>query len=196
MKTFLKYFAVPLLIGAIAGILYIVDAFVGKLFVEGASFMWVAFVLWTIFYGATLKDRVKGFIGVVIGFVVAVIMMLITGLSGANVLGVSVTGLLGVVLMNFAVMHLGKLGKYWLDSISGVFAGMFITFSGLGVGLNAVSSIGNTFLMLGIIAVYAIFGLVCGYFSVFGTDKINKKLAELEPVVEESKEENKPEENK
>lgn len=43
MKTFLKYFSMPLLIAVVASLLYIVDAFVGGLFIPGKGFMWVAF---------------------------------------------------------------------------------------------------------------------------------------------------------
>ena len=79
MKTFVKYFALPLLIAVIASALCITDAIIGGLFVEGAGFMWVAFVIWTIFYGAKFEDRIRGLIGIVVGFFVAVLMMLVTG---------------------------------------------------------------------------------------------------------------------
>ena len=181
MKVFLKFFAIPLLIGVIATVLYIVDALLAGLFVSGASFMWVAFANWTIFYGAELHERVRGFIGVIIGFVVGVIMMLITGSFTLNIATISISCLIGVLVMNFAVMFLNHTSKFWTNSVTGVFAGIFLTFSGLGQGLSPVASTSEAFLMLGIIAIWTIFGLICGFFSTYCTKKITAKLETLEP---------------
>lgn len=180
MKIFLKYFAVPLLIAVIASILYLVDALIGGLFVSGGSFMWVAFAVWTIFYGAKLKDRIKGLIGIIVGFGCAVIMMAITGAFTLNVFTISISCLIGVFAVNFLVMFMDKGDKIWLSSISGAFAGIFLTFSGFGVGLSPLSSVGNAFLMLGILVVYAILGLVCGFFSILFTAKIKQCLNKLD----------------
>ena len=179
MKTFLKWFAIPLLIAVIASILYIIDSFLGGLFVTGGSFMWVAFAIWTIFYGAKVTDRIKGFIGIMVGFLAGVVMMLITNSFTLNVWTISISCLIGVFLVNFAVMFMDKGGKLWLNSVTGAFAGIFLTFSGLGVGLNPISSVSNAFLMLGILAVYSILGLICGFFSIWVTGKVKNRLEEL-----------------
>lgn len=179
MKIFLKYFAVPLLIAVIASLLYLVDALIGGLFVSGGSFTWVAFAIWTIFYGAKLKDRIKGLIGIVVGFGAAVVMMAITGSFTLNVFTISVSSLIGVFVVNFLVMFMDKGDKIWLSSVTGAFSGIFLTFSGFGVGLSPLSSVGNAFLMLGLLVVYAILGLACGFFSIFFTAKIKKRLSEL-----------------
>ena len=97
----------------------------------------------------------------------AVVMMLITSSFTLNVGTISISCLLGVFLINCAVMYLEKTEKCWTNSISGVFVGIFLTFSNLGVGLNPLTSIGDAALMLGIIVIYAILGLVCGFFSIF-----------------------------
>ncbi len=180
MKVFLKYFATPLLIGVIASILYIVDALLGPVLIEGGSFMWVAFISWTIFFGASIKERIKGFIGIILGFVSAVIMMLITGSFTLNLHTISISCLLGVFLINCAVMFLDKTEKVWLNSITGVFAGIFTTFSGLGIGMSPVASVGEAFLMLGIIALYTVFGMACGFFSIYYIGKIKTALAKYE----------------
>ncbi len=178
MKTFLKWFAIPLLIAVIASVLYIIDALIGGLFVEGGSFMWVAFAIWTIFYGATIKDRIKGFIGVILGFFAGMLMMTITNSFTLNLGTISISCLLGVFLVNGLVMMLDKTEKVWLNSITGVFAGIFLTFSGLGVSLSPLASVCSCFTMLGILAVYTIFGLICGFFSIYGTAKIKNALNE------------------
>lgn len=178
MKTYLKWFAVPLLIAVIASALYLIDAFLGGLFVDGGSFMWVGFAIWTIFYGASIKDRIKGFIGVIIGFLAAMLMMTITNSFDINLSKISISCLLGVFIVNGLVMMLDKTEKLWLNSITGVFAGIFLTFSGLGVGLSPVASVSDCFTMLGILAIYTVFGLVCGFLSIYGTAKIKSAMGE------------------
>ena len=180
MKVFLKYFAIPILIGVVAGLLYIVDALIGGLFVSGGSFMWVAFVFWTVFYSSSVSDRIRGLIGAVVGFLCGVVMMLITNSFTANIGNVSISCLLGVLIVNFLVMFMDKGKKIWLNSLSGAFAGIFLTFSGLGVGLSPIASVNSAFLMLGIILVYGVLGLICGFVSTVYGNKINAKLKTLE----------------
>jgi len=175
MKIFYKWFMIPTTIGLTAGVLYIIDALLAGLFVENASFMWVAFALWTIFYGATIKDRIKGLIGVIVGFIAAIVMMLITSAFNLNIGNISISCLLGVLLINFAVMFLDKAEKVWLNSLSGVFAGIFLTFSGLGVGLSPLNSVNEAFVTLGVIVVWSVLGLICGAISIWATKKANNK---------------------
>ena len=180
MKVFLKYFAVPLLIAVVASALYLVDALIAGLFIPGASFMWVGFAIWTIFYGAKMTDRIKGFVGVIVGFGAALIMMAITGSFTVNISTISISCLLGVFVVNFIVMFMDKGEKVWLNSVTGAFAGIFLTFSGFGVGLYPLASVNDCFLMLGILALYTVFGLICGFLSIWITGKIKNRLADLE----------------
>ncbi len=186
MKTFYKYFAVPVTIGVIASVLCIIDAFLSKAFVKNGSFMWVAFAIWTIFYGASVNERIRGLIGIVIGFIVAIIMNFITASFTLNISYLSISCLLGVLVMNFAVMFLNHTKKIWTNSITGVFAGIFLTFSGLGIGMSPTADVKTCFLMLAIIVTYAVLGMLCGFFSVFFTNKAKSKLPK-----EETAEENK-----
>ncbi len=179
MKVFLKYFSIPLATAVIASVLFLIDAFIGGLFVEGGSFMWLAFVVWTVFYAAKLKDRVKGLIGVAVGFLAAVLMMTITGSFTLNLSVVSISTLLGVFVVNFAIMFLDKCDKVWLSSLSGVFVGISMTFSGFGVGLSPMTNASTAFMMLGMLLIYATLGMVCGFFSTIITAKTKKRLAEL-----------------
>ena len=176
MKIFLKWFAVPLLIAVVASILCVIDALIGGLFVNGGSFMWVAFAIWTIFYGASVKERIKGFIGVLVGFLSAIIMMLITNSFSANIYTISLSTLLGVFLVNFVVMFMDKAEKVWLNSVTGAFAGIFLTFSGFGKGLSPIVSCNQFFVTLGILCVYTILGLICGFISIWVTAKIKNRL--------------------
>ena len=178
MKVFLKWFAIPLLIAVIASVLCIIDSLIGGLFVDGGSFMWVAFALWTIFYGASVKDRIKGFIGVLVGFLSAVVMMFITKSFTVNVYTISLSTLLGVFVVNFLVMFMDKADKFWLSSVSGAFAGIFLTFSGFGKGLSPIASCSEFFVTLGILSVYTVLGLICGFLSIWVSGKIKSRLNE------------------
>ena len=176
MKIFLKYFSMPLLIAVVASALYIVDALIGNLFISGGSFMWVAFASWTVFFGASISDRIKGFIGIIIGFVSAILMMLITGSFTLNIGTISISCLVGVFVINGVVMYMNHAEKIWLNSVTGAFVGIFLTFSGLGVGLSPIASVSESFLMLGILLTYSILGLLCGFISITCQNKIKKKL--------------------
>ncbi|MBQ4557877.1 MAG: hypothetical protein IJA61_00675 [Clostridia bacterium] len=188
MKKFWQVSKKPLVIAVIASILYIIDALIGGLFVDGGSFMWVGFAFWTVFFSASVKDRIKGLIGAVIGFLSAILMMFITSTFTLNVFTISISCLLGVFLVNGLVMYFEKTEKFWMNSITGIFVGIWLSFSGLGVGLNPLASFGQFGTMLGIILVYGVLGLLCAYFSIFFFNKCSK--------TEEKSVENKNEEGK
>lgn len=166
MKKFWEISKKPLHIALIASILYIIDALIAGLFVKGASFMWVAFAFWTVFFGASVKDRIKALIGSVIGFFAAVLMMLITNSFNLNISTISISCLLGVFVINVLVMYLNHAEKIWMNSISGVFIGIMIIFSGLGIGLSPLASLEEAGIMFAVLITYAILGLLCGYFSI------------------------------
>ena len=179
MKKFLEISKKPLVVGLVASVLYLIDALIGGFFIENGSFMWVAFAFWTVFFGATVKDRIKAFIGTIIGFVSAVVMMLITSSFNLNISTISISCLLGVFVVNFLVMYFEKTEKFWLNSISGIFVGIMLTFSGFGVGLNPLNSFNEALTMLAILLTYAVLGLLCGFFSIFFTKQnVNKTKIE------------------
>ena len=169
MKKILAISKKPLVIGTIAAVLYVIDALIGGLFISGGSFMWVAFAFWTVFFGATVSERVRGVIGTVIGFLCAVIMMLITSSFTLNIFTISISCLLGVFLINMAVMYLEHTEKFLTNSIPGVFVGIMLTFSGLGRGLNPLVGAKEALIMLAIIMVYCVLGMLCGFFSLYFT---------------------------
>lgn len=171
MKKFLEISRKPLVIGIVASILYIIDALIGGLLVDGGSFMWVAFAVWTVFFGVSIKDRIKALIGVVIGFFSAILMMAITNMFTLNLHTISISCLIGVFVVNMLVMYFEHLGKVMMDSISGIFVGIMLVFSGLGKGLNPLASFGEAATMFAVICIYTVLGLLCGYFSIFFSAK-------------------------
>lgn len=174
MKNVWKYIKMPLIVGIIAVCIYIIDNFLGKALVNGGSFMWVAFVSWTIFYGVSTKERVQALIGNVIGFLFGVLMFQSSNFFSGSVLGISISGLLFVFLANGAMMFFVNFKKVWLHSISGIFMGVFLTFSGVGVNLYP-TTVSNAFLQLGIILIYSTLGLIAGFLcTYFGKAKKSK----------------------
>ena len=186
MKKFLQASKKPFVIAVIASVLCIIDALIGGLFVKGGSFMWVAFAFWTVFFASSTKDRIKGFIGTLIGYLAAIAMMFITNSFSLNIYVVSISTLLGVFAINFLVMYLEKTEKFWTNSITGVFVGIMLTFSGFGISLNPISSWSSFGIMLAILSVYAILGLLCGFFSMFFTKNKNAKPEENKENKEET----------
>ena len=171
MEKVWKYLKMPVIVGIIASVIYIIDAFLGDALVAGGSFMWVAFVSWTIFYGVSLTDRIKALIGNVIGFLFGLLMFHSSSFFPGSIFGISIAGLLFVFLANGAMMFFPHLKKFWLDSISGIFMGVFLTFSGLGVALYP-TTVANALLQIETILIYSAFGLVAGYLcTYFGKTK-------------------------
>lgn len=162
MNKVWKYLKMPIVVGVIASIIYIIDNFLGKALVPNGSFMWVAFVSWTIFYGVSFSERIKALIGNVIGFLFGLLMFHASSFFDGSVFGISIAGLLFVFLANGAMMFFPNFKKVWLNSISGIFMGVFLTFSGLGVSLFP-TTVSNAFLQLGIILIYSLFGLIAGF---------------------------------
>lgn len=143
--------------------------------------MWVGFAVWTVFYGASIKDRIRGFIGIMVGFLAAVVMMLITGSFTLNLSSISISCLVGVFVVNALVMTMNHGEKIWLNSVTGAFVGIFLSFSGFGIGLSPITNLSTGAIFAGILALYSILGLLCGYISITVQNKIKNKLEQLNP---------------
>lgn len=146
--------------------LYIVDSLLAQAIDLGRGFMWVAFVAWTISFNLNTKDKVKMWIGHFIGFGAAVGMIYFGRIFDVGFWGVGIAGVIGVFLFNGLVMYFDNFKKVWLSSITGIFVGIFLTFSGLGVGLGA-DTWADAATTLGIILLYSFLGCVCAFFSTY-----------------------------
>ena len=153
-----------LVIAIIAGILVLLDGMLTKLFnQDGASFTWVAFVSWTVFFGATTKERLKAIVGYLIGFLSAVAIMKLGNLfSGINIPAVAFGSILATMIINYLCIELERIEKFFPISVSGIFVGIAMTFSGLGAGLT-INTLNSSLLMLAIIVIYGILGLLSGW---------------------------------
>ncbi len=163
----------PIIIACIVAVLYCIDNLIAPNIIKGSSFMWVAFVGWTISSSLSFNDKIKLFIGNIIGFISAVGMIYFGKIFDASVLGISIAGVLGVFIFNGLVVYFDNFKKIWLNSLSGIFMGIFLTFSGLGVGL-APNSWANAGILIGTILLYNLLGLICATLSNYLYNKWKK----------------------
>ena len=117
-------------------------------------------------------------------FVAAVVMMLITSSFSFNLGPISISCLLGVLLINFLVMFLDKTRKTWTNSISGIFIGIFLTFSGFGVGMNPIASFQEGSIMFGVLMLYSVLGMACAFFTTLFTKKKENEVVEEKSIEE------------
>lgn len=175
MKKFLELSKMPLIVAVTAAVIYCLDALIAPQISEGATFLWVAFVAWTVSSSMNLKDMAKMLIGVVIGYLFAVGMMFFGKLFDTQVVGISIAGLIGIFVANFLVMYFDNFKKVWLNSITGIFTGIALTFSGLGVSM-APNSFGEAGILLGTILLYVVIGMFCAFITSFLYSKWKKKV--------------------
>jgi len=180
MKKFYELSKAPIIVGMIAAILFCVDSVLAKYFWSAydeslaRGFMWVAFVAWTISFGMKNSDRIKMWIGHFIGFGAAAGMIHFGQLFSASAIGIGIAAVIGVFIFNGLVMYFDSLKKFWLNSITGIFMGIFLTFSGLGVGLGA-DTFADAGITLAIILLYSLLGCICAFFSVHFIGKWKNK---------------------
>ena len=152
-----------IVIGIIAGVLVLFDGIIVKLLNQSASFTWIAFVSWTVFFGAAMKERFKAILGYVLGFLAAIAIMQLGNLfSFMNIIGIAFGSILATMIINYICIELEKTEKKFPYSVSGIFVGISMTFAGVGVGLYP-NTIENSILMLAIIIIYGILGLASGW---------------------------------
>ena len=174
MKKFLELSKMPLIVAITAAVIYCLDALIAPNIVEGATFLWIAFVAWTVSTGMNFKDMIKMLIGVVVGFLFAVGMIYFGQLFDTQVVGISIAGLIGIFVTNFIIMYFENFKKLWLNSLAGIFIGIAMTFSGLGVGMSP-NSFANAGIMIGTILLYCIIGMACSFITIFLYGKWKKK---------------------
>ncbi|MCL2312506.1 MAG: DUF1097 domain-containing protein [Firmicutes bacterium] len=163
-----------LIVAATAATLLAVDHMLAPIFSVGASFAWISFINWTVFTASSGIERIKAVVGYIVGYVLAN-GMIILGNIFENFMNTSsfflpVGAILSVFIFNFLIMQYGT-SKKLFNSISGLFLGMSLTFSGLGIKMAA-----NNLVTLTIIVTYGIVGLLC----CTGIDFFSKKLINAE----------------
>ena len=154
-----------IIIGIIAGLLVMLDGIISKLLNQTGSFTWIAFVSWTVFFASNTSERLKAITGYIIGFLSAVAIINLGNFLSfipISIVGVTAGSIIATVLINFLCIEIEGLKKFFQTSTSGIFVGIAMTFSGLGVGLTP-NTINNSITMLLIIVIYGILGLISGW---------------------------------
>lgn len=163
-----------IVVGIIAGILVILDGLITHFLDIDASFTWVAFVSWTVFFGSNIKERLEAVVGFIIGFFAAIFIMKLGNVFSfikINFIGISLASVIATMIVNYLCMLFECFKKWFTISISGIFVGIALTFSGLGINLNP-TVVNDSFLMILVILVYGILGLLSGWATLkFGTKK-------------------------
>jgi len=172
--NFWKISVTPLVVGLIAAALLIIDGMIAPFFKIGASFMWVAFINWNLFFGSGNLDRWKAIPGFILGYISANLIIIFGNyfniISGAKIINTMIASIIAVFIINALVMYFQNAKKYFLDSIPAIFVGIALTFSGAGIALKA-----NNLSLLWIILIYGVLGLLCGYFTNIFVNKLLKK---------------------
>ena len=150
-------------IGIVAGCIVFLDCILANLLKIDASFAWIAFINWTVFFTATSEERLKALVNYPIGFLAAIAMIRLGNcLSFLNIGYIAIGSILGSILINFLCIMLEGLKKIFPISLSGIFVGIALTFSGVGIGLGT-DTIESAMTMLAIIVLYGLVGLLCGW---------------------------------
>lgn len=165
-----------IVIAIIAGLLVLCDSMITKILKQNGSFTWIAFVSWTVFWGETVKGRSKAIVGYIIGFLAAIAIINLGSIfSFMNISSIALGSILATVIVNFICIELENLDRFFPISISGIFLGIAMTFSGLGIGLTP-NNFKSSMLMLTIILVYGILGLLSGWATLkFGIKEESKE---------------------
>ena len=155
-KKFGKFFY-AISVGIIASLVLIADFFISPLFASHASFVWIAFINWTVFSLSSGIEKLKAIGGYITGFICACGMIKLGGFltSHFNLSQSFPTGaIIATFLFNALIIRYG-LTKKMITSVSSIFVGMSLTFSGLGIKMSP------SFNMISIILIYGIIGLLC-----------------------------------
>jgi len=182
MKKFYEISKPAIVIGIIAGFLFALDSVLATyLWSEydqsmARGFVWMAFVIWPIAFGMKNKERISMWMCHVIGFSIALGMIHGGRLFDVNIIGINIAVLLGVIFFSGIAMYCAHLGRFWLNSILGIFVGAALTFSGLGIGIWP-DNVSDGAMMLPIILFYSLLGCLAAWSSVFFVSKWSKKEA-------------------
>lgn len=161
-----------LVTAVIATILVFLDGIITQFIGENTSFVWIAFISWTVFASDTPDERIRAVPGYIVGFLMALAILglgkLLSSFIALKILGVAVASIIATGIINWICVYFEKLDKLYLNSIKGIFVGISLTLSGLGIGLK-VNSLQSLIQMISIIILYSVLGLLAGYFC-------NKKI--------------------
>ena len=158
-------------VGMIVVLMTIIDCLVAPLFFFFLSFMWIAFISWTLFSSSPKMERYKSLLGYVLGYFLANTMIWASSnfdlFTGLHFHSFSIGTLSVGFFINMLIARYGAHASKIFSSIPAMFLGMSFTFSGLGAGM-APKDIHS-------LAVILIYGTV-GVAACFACDFFAKKF--------------------
>ena len=164
-------------IGFLAALIVLIDSVFCSFVFPGKLFVWVAFASWTVFFTATTQERLKSLTGYIIGIVCSLLIMILGNLIfeylPLSINNLSQTSFIGTFIVVSILMIAYECELLKFTSISSIFIGIWLIFSGLGAGMYP-SDVKSTITIVLIIMGYSILGLVAGYFSMLLYKKIPK----------------------
>jgi len=180
MKKFYEISKPAIVVGVIAGLLFALDRVLATyVWSEYDSsmirgFVWITFLIWPITFGMKNKERISMWICHMIGFLIALGMIHAGQMFSVTVLGIDIAVMIGVAVFSGLAMYCAHLGRFWLNSILGIFVGAALTFSGLGIGIWPDNAADGA-MMLPIILFYSLLGCLAAWTSVFLISRWGKK---------------------
>lgn len=155
-------------IGTIAGLIVLLDALFCSYFFEGKLFIWVAFASWTIFFTAKTKERISAIPGYFIGIFCAIGIIYLGNLIYEyipfSINNQSMTSFIATFLIVSVLMICYEFKLLSFTSISSIFVGIWLIFSGLGANMYP-NSLQEIIIIISIILLYSLVGLLAGAFS-------------------------------
>lgn len=155
-------------IGLIAGLIVLLDAIFCSYFFEGNLFIWIAFASWTIFFTAKTKERISAIPGYFIGIFCAIGIIYLGNLIyeyiPLSINNQSMTSFIATSLIVSILMVCYEFKLLNFTSISSVFIGIWLIFSGLGANMYP-NSLQETLIIIFIISLYSLVGLLAGALS-------------------------------
>lgn len=155
-------------IGFLAGLIVLLDSIFCAFVFPGKLFIWVAFASWTVFFTAQIKERAKAILGYIIG-ALSSIAIIYVGNMLFNILawtinGQSQTSFIATFLIVSMLMTCYEFKLLDFTSISSIFIGIWLVFSGLGASMYP-HDLKSSLIIIGIIVCYSIIGLIAGALS-------------------------------
>ena len=163
-------------IGVLAGMIVLLDSIFCAFVFPGKLFVWIAFASWTVFFTATPKERVKSILGYIIGIICSILIInignWIFSILPFTINGQSQTAFIATMLVVSLLMICYEFKILNFTSISSIFIGIWLVFSGLG-SLMYPSNITDTLIIVAVIMGYSILGLIAGFLSMVLYKKIS-----------------------
>ncbi|MEG2305611.1 MAG: DUF1097 domain-containing protein [Lachnospiraceae bacterium] len=174
-----QYLMFAVFVGVQSFLLQLIDRLIGTHLVPGghSGFVFIAFQGWALYFllGSNIKGAVKGFCGYILGISFAIIMIALAGvLPGLGMLTIPVVALVVVPFMMYF-----EFAPWCISNVAVFFVG-----AGAFYGINSYVDGIKIWQSAGIVLLYCMFGLLCGWASIFFRKRFEKNKVEVHQAYE------------